>query len=105
VLPRGTPGHVWIPRDTRVGTRFEVVALTLNLTKQPDDIRGLFDALEQRWLVDVREFAAETYQKMVRATLEEAATLVGGHDIVQRLDAQACEIVDRATAIGQSHGG
>jgi hypothetical protein len=99
VLPRAAPGHVWIPPSAHLGTRFEVIVLTLNLTPQPDEIRGLFDALERGWLVDIRDIPAEDYQKTVRATLEEAAALIEGHDVRQSIYAQACEIVDRATAM------
>jgi hypothetical protein len=104
VLPRVAPGYVSIPQSAKPGTRFEVIALTLNLSSQPDEIRSLFDAIERRLLVDIRELALADYQKLVRAALEEAAALVGGHDVAQVVHAQACEIVDRATAIEQQNG-
>ena len=101
VLPRLAPGHVWIPPGAKLGTQFDVIVLTLNLTPEPEEIRTPFDALERRWLVDP---SAEEYQKTVRASLEEAAALIDAHDIGHVIYAQKCEVVDRATALGENHG-
>jgi len=64
---RACAGHVWIPPGAKLGTQFDVIVLTLNLTPEPEEIRTPFDALERRWLVTERE----EYQKTVRASLEE----------------------------------
>jgi hypothetical protein len=104
VLPRAAPGYVAIPQSAKLGTRFEVIALTVNLSSQGEELRTAFDTIERRLLVDIREFDLADYQKRVRAALEEAAALVAGHDIPHIVCAQACEIVDRATAAEQRHG-
>jgi hypothetical protein len=104
VLPRVAPGYVSIPPSAKPGTRFEVIALTLNLSAKSGEIAGLFDAIERRLMVDIRELAPADYQKLVRAALEEAAALVGGHEVGQAVHAQACEIVGRTTAIEQHNG-
>jgi len=101
VLPRAAPGHVWIPPSAKLGTQFDVVVLMLNLTPQPNEIRAPLGAIEAGWLMDPSE---GSYQKTVRASLEVAAALIDGHDIGHVIYAQKCEVVDRATALGASHG-
>jgi hypothetical protein len=99
VLPRGAPGHVWLPEDMPLGTRFDVLLLTLALSDQPDDIRSLFDALERRWLVPPTEVATQAYQVAVRDALEAATAQLEAHDIRHSLFVQRCEVVDRNTAM------
>jgi hypothetical protein len=99
MLPRVAPGYVSIPPSAKLGTRFDVIALTLDFSSQPDDVTRAFNAIEGRSLVDIRELPLADYQKLVRATLEEAAALIGAHDVRQAVHVQACEIVDRATAV------
>jgi len=101
VFPRAAPGYLWIPPSAKLGTRFDVIVLTLKLPPRVDEIRAPFDALEQRWLMDPSE---GDYQKTVRASLEEAAALIDGHEIGHVVYAQTCEVVDRAKVMGASHG-
>ena len=104
VLPRGTPGHVWLPEDMPLGTRFDVLLLTLAMSEQPDEIRGLFDALERCWLVPPAEVATPGYQVAVRDALETATAQLEAQDIRHSLFIQHCEVVDRATALRDHHG-
>lgn len=103
VLPQVAPGYVWLPPSTPLGTRFEAIVLTLNLNSQAEAIRLLFDDLERRLLVDLRETPPEAYQRTVQAVLEEAAALIEGHDVGYVLYTQACEVVDRSRALGAGH--
>lgn len=104
VLPRGTPGHVWLPEDMPLGTRFDVLLLTLSLLEQPDTIRGLFDGLERRWLVPPAEVKTPGYQVAVREALEAATAQLDQQDIRHSLFIQRCEVVDRHLALGAAHG-
>jgi hypothetical protein len=104
VLPRGMPGHVWLPEDMPLGTRFDVMLLTLALSEQPDEIRSLFDALERRWLVPPTEVASPGYQVAVRQTLEEATAQIEAQDIRHSLFIQRCEVADRMTAVEGRNG-
>ncbi len=104
VLPRGTRGHVWLPEDMPLGTRFDVLLLTLALSDQPDDIRSLFDALERRWLVPPAEVATPGYQVAVHDALEAATAQLETQDIRHSLFIQHCKVVDRNTATEGQHG-
>jgi hypothetical protein len=100
ILPRGTPGHVWIPPGIKLGTKFEVIALTLNLTEE-EEVRPLIDGLEAQMLSDRRAIGEDQYQKLVRATLNEVGVLLTTHDTIScGLYCQKCEVVSREEALG-----
>ena len=104
LLPRGRPGYVWVAPSTPLGIRFDVLVLVLNFSSQPDEIRSLFDALEQHCLVDGKTMLTPGYQKTMRTTLNEAASLIDGHEIGCALHRQKCEVVARELALGGAHG-
>ena len=103
-LPRGEPGYVWIPPSIALGTLFDLLVLVTNFEGQPDEIRNLFEGIERKVLVNPKKIGLDCYQKILRSTLDDTATLLDDHDIRHTLYAQRCEVVSRGTALGAEHG-
>jgi hypothetical protein len=96
-LPRGRPGYVWLPDTIRVGTRFDVIVLVVNLHSQPDEIRALFDSLEQRLAADPQKVTSALHQKNVCRVLDEAVSIIQEYDVRQHLYRQTCKVGDQPT--------